>query len=286
MRPGSTATSPALTRCSTASASRPCTRSLPNEEVSNMPAASRTARCSAAECSNQFCRPNEYSYSRLTPARGVPVGPLPAQQLAEDRPGRRHPVVQRAAAQPADAGALLVGPVDLVGEVQGLGDALLEEAPVGLVRRGPAGVGLGQVERRAPVHDPVRQDRAGPGAGQEADRVEAGGDEEVAHPGRLAEVVQAVRGEALRPAEMQPDADLGQHRQPLHHVLVERPEVVPVLRQPGELRVDGDAARGPRVAARLEEADHEPGALVLHVRVVGGGLDRRQAGRQAGDRPR
>ena len=215
---------------------------------------------------------------------GVPVGALPAQQLAEHRPGGRNPVVQRAAAQPADAGALLVGPVDLVREVQGLGDALLEETPVGLVRGDPAGIGLGQVERRAPVHDPVGQDRAGPGAGQEADRVEPGGDEAVAQPGGLAEVVEAVRGEALRPAEMQPDTGVGQHRQPLHHVLVERPEVVPVLGQAGELRVGGDAARGPGIAARLEEADHEPGALVPHVRVVRGGLDRRQAGRKAGDR--
>ena len=43
-----------------------------------MPTASRTARCSAAECSNQFGRPNEYSYSRLTPAG--------AYQLARSQP--------------------------------------------------------------------------------------------------------------------------------------------------------------------------------------------------------
>ena len=97
-------------------------------------------------------------------------------------------------------------------------------------------------------------------------------------------MVEAVRGEALRPAEMQPDAGVRQHRQPLDHVLVERPEVVPVLGQAGELRVGGDAARGPRIAARLEEADHEPGALVPHVGEVRSGLDRRQAGGQAGDR--
>src|SRR5215475_7263944 len=98
MRPGSAATSPALTRCSTAAASRPCTMSLPNEEVSNMPTASRTARCSAAEYSNQLGRPNEYSYSRLTPAGAYQIH-WPYQQ-------------------PADAGALLVGPVDLVREIQ------------------------------------------------------------------------------------------------------------------------------------------------------------------------
>jgi len=34
----------------------------------------------------------------------------------------------------------------------------------------------------------------------------------------------------------------------------------------------------------VKEADHEPGALVLHVGEVRGGLDRRQAGTQAGDR--
>src|SRR5437762_62862 len=207
MRPGSAATSPALTRWSTAAASRPCTRSLPNEEVSNTPAASRTDRCSAADCSNQFGRPKEYSYSRLTPAG--------AYQLARSQPS---------------------------------------SSP-----------------KTAP-------------AGQEADRVEPGGDEAVAQSGGRAEVVETVRGKALRPAEMQPDSGVGQHRQPFHHVLVERPEVVPVLGQAGELRVGGDAAGGPRVTARLEEADHEPGALVLHVGEVRGGLDRRQAGAQAGDR--
>ena len=152
-----------------------------------------------------------------------------------------------------------------------------------VVPGGPAGVGLGQVERRAPVHDPVGQHRAGAGPGQEADRVEARRDEEVAQARRLPEVVEAVRGEALRAAEMEPDAGLGQDRQPLHHLLVERPQVIPVLGQAGELGVGGQAARGPRVAARLEEADHEPGALVPHVRVVRRGLDRRQAPRQARD---
>ena len=97
-------------------------------------------------------------------------------------------------------------------------------------------------------------------------------------------MVEAVRGEALRPAEMQPDPGVRQHRQPFHHGLVERPEVIPVFGQAGELRVGGDAARGPGIAARLEEADHEPGALVPHVGKVRGGLDRRQAGRKARDR--
>ena len=43
-----------------------------------MPTVSRTARCSAAECPNQFCRPNEYSYTR-----GTPGG---AYQLARSQP--------------------------------------------------------------------------------------------------------------------------------------------------------------------------------------------------------
>ena len=83
---------------------------------------------------------------------------------------------------------------------------------------------------------------------------------------------------------MQPDARVGQHRHPFHHRLVVRPEMIPVLRQPGELRVLRNPVRRPRVAAGLEEAHHEPGTLVLHVRVFRGGLDGRQAGRQARDR--
>ena len=152
------------------------------------------------------------------------------------------------------------------------------------MRGGPARVGLRQVDRRIAVHDPVGQHRAGARAAEEADRVEAGRHEVVAQPGRLAEVVQAVRGEALRAAEVQPDTGVGQDRQPLDHGFVVRAEVVPVLGQPGELGVRRDAAGRPRVTARLEEADHQPGALVLHVGVFRGGLDRGQAGRQARDR--
>ena len=97
-------------------------------------------------------------------------------------------------------------------------------------------------------------------------------------------MVETIRGETLRPAEMQPDPGVGQHRQPLHHLLVERPEMVPVLGQPGELGVFRDAAGRPRVTARLEEAHHQPGALVLHVGVLGRGLDRGQPGGEAADR--
>ena len=48
LRPGSTATSFAQIRCSTASASRPSTRNLAKEVMSNSPTESRTALCSAA----------------------------------------------------------------------------------------------------------------------------------------------------------------------------------------------------------------------------------------------
>ena len=63
---------------------RPCTRNFAMNDMSISPTPSRTARCSAAQWSNQLCRP-QVSGSAVgrQPGVGVPVGALPAADVPE-----------------------------------------------------------------------------------------------------------------------------------------------------------------------------------------------------------
>jgi hypothetical protein len=151
------------------------------------------------------------------------------------------------------------------------------------VGHGAAGVRLEEVERGAAVDDPVGQHLPRTRPGEEAHRVEPAGRVVVPDAGDLAEVVDAVGGEALGPAEEQPDADVPEHRDPPHHPVVEGRQVVPVLPEGRELGVGRDALRGPRTAPGLEEADHELAGVVLHVGPVVAGLERRHVGGKVGD---
>ena len=78
VRPSGTATSPAHSHCRAASASRPRTAIFANEVWSNRATFSRAARCSAALGPNQFCRPQPYSVTGVTPGG--------ANQLARSQP--------------------------------------------------------------------------------------------------------------------------------------------------------------------------------------------------------
>ncbi len=144
--------------------------------------------------------------------RCIPVGPFPTDQLAEHRAACGRAVVQRAATQRPRALALVEGPVHVVGDVECLLHPLLEEAPVRLVRHDARRIGLGQVDRRAPVDEPIGQHRADAGPREEPGRVEARGDVEVLQVRGLTEVIHPIGREALRTTEEQPNACGGQRR--------------------------------------------------------------------------
>ena len=123
------------------------------------------------------------------------------------------PVVERRAAHAAGGGVLPVGPVHGVEQAQRLGGAVAQVGAVALERVQPAHVDVGEVDRHAAVADPFRQHLAGAARALDADRVEAGGDEQVAQLGGLAQQVAVVGREALRAVEEGLDAGRRQDRQ-------------------------------------------------------------------------
>ena len=104
-------------------------------------------------------------------------------------------------------------------------------------------------------------------AGQDADRVQPGGDEVVAQLGRLADDRLQVGREALRPAEELADADVERDRHAAHRLLDVRPHAIPVGADLAEREVGRDAVDLPRRAHRLEQADHQPADLLAEVAV-------------------
>ena len=112
-------------------------------------------------------------------------------------------------------------------------------------------------------------DGAGTVGLRDAHRVEAGGDEEAAHLGRLAEDELVVRGEALRPVVELLDPGVVQRRDPLQRTLHQHREVVPVLVEQLELERVGQLVRGdPGLGLRLEAADDQAADLLLEVGVA------------------
>ncbi len=133
--------------------------------------------------------------------------------------------------------------------------------------------------------DPLRQRPARSAGGGDADRVEAGRDEEVADLGRLAQDELVVRGEALRPVVELLDAGGVQRGDAQQRVLHQNGEVVPVLVEQLELERVGDLVRrDPRLGLRLEAADHQAAHLLLEVGVAVGVAQHRQVGVHAVDR--
>ena len=205
---------------------------------------------------------------------------LPAGGLREPGAGGHEAVVERGPPNVSCRRRLRVRPRSRrVQPPEQLDAALGEIRPARLPALEAGDVDAGDVDRRRAVDDPVRDDRSGAAAGEDAERVEAGGDEEPVEFGRLAHQEAVVGGEALRSGEQLADADVGEARQDLHRVLEERCEPVPVGRDLAEAEVVGDPIDRPRRGDRLEEADHEPAGLLAVVGEPVGVLEDRQVGR-------
>ena len=217
----------------------------------------------------------------LLARRRVPVRALPAHDLAEAGAARGEPVVQHALPHVARGRRLLEGPVHGVQPADHLHGARAQERGIGLKRRHAADVHVPEVHRRLAAHDPLRHRLAGARPRGDADRVEARGDEEVPALGRLAEVVAAVRREALRPV------DVTAHRRRLDRgdaddrLLHQHLEVIPVLGQEREREVGRDALHAPGLGHRLEAAHQQAPDFLAHVDVAVGIAQHGQVGGDA-----
>src|SRR5262249_7113910 len=92
-------------------------------------------------------------------------------------------------------------------------------ASVTLERHRAPDVDVPEIHRRMAVEDPVGEHLAGAARRLDADRVEAGGDEEVPQLRRLSEQVAVVRREALGPVEEELDAGRSEDRDAMHGAL-------------------------------------------------------------------
>ncbi len=139
-------------------------------------------------------------------------------------------------------------------------------------------VGVPQVVRRRPVHDPFGQRHSGAAAGGDAEGVEAGTDEAVAELGGFAEDEHPVRREALGTVDQLVDPDVAEPRHTSDRELHDRREMVPVGVEQLEREVVGHACH-PRLRVRLVATHHEPADLLLVIGQTVGIAQRRQVAR-------
>ena len=246
---------------------------------------SRAARCSASQYGNQFWRPHEScSTLGLVAGRRIPVGALPAADVAEVGAGGGQPVVNGGALRAARGLHRLRRVVALVDHAERLDGARAAVLGVGLVAVQAVDVDAGDVDVGAAVDDPVRQHAAEAAAGEDADRVEAGGDEVVLQLGRLADDRAQVGREALRAAEELLDAGLERDR-------ARAPSPSRGTGPCGPSRAGSRRRRSPGgmpstfhgAHTGSNRPDHQAAALLAEVAVGGRVLEHRQVRRQVGD---
>ena len=151
-------------------------------------------------------------------------------------------------------------------EAEHLGDPVAQPPVVAVEGREAPEVDPHEVRRRLALDDPLGQRAPRAAGGRDADRVEAGPDEEPVEPGRLPHEELVVGRERLGPVVELADAGVGEGRDPQQRLVHEHREVVPVLLEELELeRVRDRVRRAPRLRLGLEAADDEPADLLLEV---------------------
>ena len=142
---------------------------------------------------------------------------------------------------------------------------------------------MGDVDRRATVHDPLRHNASHPTAEQDAEAVEPGGDVDAVDLRRRPEHRVQVGRERLRAAEERAQPGVGERRVALHGGVEVRRHPVPVRRDGAEGEVGRRSVELPRRAHRLEQPDQQAAALLAVVGVAVRVLDDRQVAVHAVD---
>ena len=158
---------------------------------------------------------------------------------------RGQPVVQDGAAHAARGLGLAEGPVHGVQQAQRFHRAVAQVAAVALERHGAADVHVPQIHGRVAVQHPVGQHLACATGGLNANRIEPGGDKQVAHLGRFAQQVAVVGREALGAVEKQVDAGFLQRGRAVHGRSQQRLDVLQVIGQRVEAEGFGNALHAP-----------------------------------------
>ena len=222
----------------------------------------------------------------LGPRRGIaliPVHPLPAGLLPENRavlavPGVHAGGPQRTAglALMARVADVVVGLVDLLGPGERVAGRAVMRPPLPEA----ADVHLPHVERRLAGDDPLGHQLADPARAGQPVRAEAGGDEQPMHLG-LTEAELVVGRERLRPVDQPRDLDLLHRRDAARGIGGDLLKARPVLLQQAPVEVRRDPVQEvlverPWRAVALVAAHHQPGALFAEVDQQVGIAQRRQ----------
>ena len=220
----------------------------------------------------------------LDTGRCEPVGALPTRGLAHAGARGDQAVVQRRTPRATRRLVLVVRPVHGVEQTQRLDRTVAQIPPVRLERQRPPDVDVREVHRRPTILDPLRDDLACATARCDADGVEARGDEQVAHFGRLADVVAVVGREALWPIEEKLDASIREHGHTAHGGFEDGLEVLRILGQRIEAEGLGDAAHAPGLGDGLEAADQQLAGIFLVIRTFVVDAQHREVRRHRRDR--
>ena len=171
-----------------------------------------------------------------------PVGPLEADLFAKAGACGLQAFVERRAAQRPAGLIFLRRPGDGVVPRIGLQRARAHPVRVVVVRAEAADVHRPEIERRLAVGDPFGERHAGAARRGDAEGVEAGADEEIAHLRRLAEHEIAVRREALQAVDHLLDAGRRQRRDAPERQAHDRLEMIPIVGQKAKGEILGDGA--------------------------------------------
>ena len=188
-------------------------------DMSSMPTASRTTRCSAAWSANDVvAAPAGPDRRRWTPGSREPLRVLPARRDREVRPGGRQPVVDDRAADVAGGARMPVRPGGVAEERARAARPSDRPGSGGSSRRPGSGPRSSRCTSTggtpSTIHWAIRLPT--PPLSRMPSEFMPGRDEEPAQLGRLAELRHDVRGEALRAAEHRPDAGVVERREAIH----------------------------------------------------------------------
>ena len=201
--------------------------------------------------------------------RRVPVGPLPARDLAVAGADGLQAIVERRFANAAGGVVLTIGVVGGVQQAEALRDPFAQVLAVALERLIAAHIHFPQVRRRMAEANPLRDHLADPAGGLQTDGIQPRRHEAVVEFGRLAEVVAHVRRKTLRAAEERLKPGEFECRYAHHGLLEDGLEMLETAGDLIETEILGDARRGPRAGMGFEGAEEQLAGVVL---VVGAGV--------------
>ena len=226
--------------------------------------------------------PPSVSVGALLTWPGEPICPLPASKFTHDAAVFQQMHVNRAAPDAPRGGLLAVGEVIGVEEPQRFGRARRQIGSIALKGLHSRDVYVAQIKGFLPILHPLRQRHAGTARGLDTDGVEPGGDPDIVHLRRLAEVIGIIGRETFGAVKEGMNPRLRQQRQSFDGHLKDRFEMVEILGKLIELETLGNALQCPWFRDRLKSTEQDFARILFVIGIFIGDTQHRQFA-QGGD---